>query len=261
MVNKKWWLSMGMAVMCGIQSVSAYELILSSVNFKPSERKNSISVLVKNDSEKPQAVEFAIKGIEMDEVYKETHTDVPETLFKVSPSGIIVEPGSEELVKITWNGGKEITKEIPFRLIAKELDIEEPAKETDPEKEKEETKNETKLSVKTLFNQVRFISVLPDKVETKVTVMATKVMASDAGKMTKVTLQNIGTVKYPVENKSIMVVSKSDPSSMARLPLSSFSLLPEFNRTVEVPLPSTFVGDEVAASLVDNPAPVNASIK
>ncbi|NDD66478.1 hypothetical protein EBZ35_02355 [bacterium] len=259
MINKKWWLSMGMAVMCGVQAVSAYELVFSSVNFNPAERKNSISILVKNDSEKPQAVEFSIKGIEMDAAYNETHTDLPETLFKVSPSGIIVEPGSEELVKITWNGKKEIAKEIPFRVIAKELDIEEPAKDTD--KAKEENSKDTKLSVKTLFNQIRFISVLPDKAETKVAVMATKVMASDAGKMTKVTLKNMGTVKYPVENKSIMVVSKSDPSSMVRLPLSTFSLFPDFNRTVEVPLPATFVGDEVAVSLVDNPAPVNASVQ
>jgi|GEM_PF-1531162 len=257
MINKKWWLAMGVTFLCAAQAVSAYELVLSSANFIPSERKNSISVLVKNDTEKPQAVEFSIKGIDMDASYNETHTDVPDNLFKVSPSGIIVEPGSEELVKITWNGKKEISKELPFRLIARELDIEEPAKDT--EKETEEPAKDTKLSVKTLFNQVRFISVLPNTIETKVTVMASKVMSGDAGKMATVTIKNMGTVKYPVDNKSIMIVSKSDPSSMARFPLSTFSLLPDLNRSYEVPLPSTFVGDEVTASLVDNPVPVNAS--
>lgn len=252
MLKHKWWLGLGLLLSMGSQALLAYELVFSSVSFVPSDKKNSISILVRNTGESPQAVEFDVKGMEFNEDYEESNPAIPEDWFKISPSGIIIDPGNEEVVKITWANKNEVKKETPFRLMVKELDITEPDKDADPDKEKDS--KEPKVKVKTLFNQIRFMSVMPNNPESNVSVLSSKLVMDEDKPVAHVVLSNSGNIRHSLENKSILIKSKTNEGVSYKYPVSTFSLYPQFNRKMAISLPEEFKGDEIVATIVDQVA-------
>ncbi len=104
------------------QSVGAFETIMSQENIILG-RSYQQTFVVSNAQKEPIAVEvsiakrsYTLAGVE------DLNTDQEELL--AIPSQMIINPGDQQVVALRWVGSTDLTKELPFRIIAENVPIE-----------------------------------------------------------------------------------------------------------------------------------------
>ncbi|MCA1950273.1 MAG: fimbria/pilus periplasmic chaperone [Treponema sp.] len=78
---------------------------------------------VVNESKERIAIRIRITTREMTEDGKETNKDIPESTFLIYPSRFVVEPESQQSIKVQWRGGTVGEKEQAFRIIAEQVPV------------------------------------------------------------------------------------------------------------------------------------------
>jgi len=78
---------------------------------------------VVNDSKDRIALRVRITSRDMNDDGTEINQNIPESLFMIYPSRFIMEPQSQQLLKVQWLGGSVGSIEKPFRIIVEQVPI------------------------------------------------------------------------------------------------------------------------------------------
>ena len=98
-------------------SVSPISFVL-----KPTGSKATGTIVFENSSSALKAIEMKMVTREPDQHGVE-HNKSAEDFFLVYPSQFILPPNSKRTVRVSWIGETNIKKELPYRYIAEELDV------------------------------------------------------------------------------------------------------------------------------------------
>lgn len=111
----------------GINPAFAFKLLPISRTFAPSGAGATQSYQVLNDGKEKLAVTVSMSERQMDLTGKETYKEADDD-FLVYPPQILLEPGGQQTVKVTWVGEAQPQKELAYRIIAEQVpvDLEKP---------------------------------------------------------------------------------------------------------------------------------------
>lgn len=129
----------------------------------PDSKGKTTTFTIENNQKTKIAVQITMLGREHDIDGKETNVPVKEK-FNVFPDQLLMEPGQTKRVRLTWLGKDVPDKELAFRLMAEQLDIEGLQKKT-----------KAKGQIKVLMAYRASIYVEPPKVAPELVVEEAKV--------------------------------------------------------------------------------------
>lgn len=107
-------------------SYAAFELSPIIATVTPTGDSATTSFTVKNSGDTKIPVQMFIVARDPDHEGKEKYQKEDpkiEELFRIHPAQLILNPGEQRSVRVTWIGNPKIKEEIPFRLLAEELPI------------------------------------------------------------------------------------------------------------------------------------------
>jgi fimbrial chaperone protein len=106
----------------GIHSSQAFTLIPISATLTPAGYGAATSFRVENETSNRVAFQISMITREMDEQGEETCQSA-SNLFTVFPPQGVVPPGKLQNIRVVWNGPREATNELAFRIVAEELPV------------------------------------------------------------------------------------------------------------------------------------------
>lgn len=120
-----WWQALLplFLIVLGVQPAWAFKLLPISRTFAPSGSGATQSYEVVNDSNEKLAVTVSIVQRNVDVTGKETYQEADDD-FLVYPPQILLDPGKQQTLKVTWVGEPQPQKELAYRIIAEQLPIE-----------------------------------------------------------------------------------------------------------------------------------------
>jgi fimbrial chaperone protein len=101
---------------------TGYELNPSVAEFSPSGSDIIRSFFIKSSASQPIAIELSVKKIEIAPDGTEKYVDADDD-FLVYPPQIIVRPGQQQRVQVTWLGDADISEELAFNLISEQVPL------------------------------------------------------------------------------------------------------------------------------------------
>ncbi len=106
-----------------LSSVSAFRLTPMVQEFTPSGQGTRQTFTVSNDGDRPIAVQIEFAKREIDIYGNETLHSVPN-LFLAFPQQMVVQPNSQQIVRVQWRGPSAVPQEQAYRIIARQLPVE-----------------------------------------------------------------------------------------------------------------------------------------
>jgi len=94
-----------------------------SVSLSDSGSGTITSFKVINDSKERIALRVRITSRDMNDDGTEINQNIPESLFRIYPSRFVMEPQSQQLLKVQWLGGLVGSVEKSFRIIVEQVPI------------------------------------------------------------------------------------------------------------------------------------------
>lgn len=141
------------AFLAPVYLLEAFNFTPMNAEFKPCGPGATQSFFVTNPSDKPIAVQVSMAERAPDIDNNELFPEVNDK-FQVVPNQLVLMPGAEQTIQITWVGDPNPAKELHYRVIAEQL----PISLEDPEKK---TAHEGGLEV--LLKYIAAVYVVPDK--------------------------------------------------------------------------------------------------
>ncbi len=141
--------------------------LLFSFNFNPmsqaielGENQKSAQFFIENNSNEKMAIELSVKERKMDENGNETLPATSE--LTVFPPQMIIPPKEKRTIRVNWIGGKAITEEKAFRVVAEQLPL------------KVDEKTKKKSGIQMLMKYMAALYITPKDAESKVKVLSQK---------------------------------------------------------------------------------------
>lgn len=134
---------------------AAFRVLPLSMSFEPSGRGATRSFQVESTGDEPVALQVQMVKREMKLDGTENYPDA-DSDFLVYPPQILLKPGSQQTVRVTWLGNPEPEKELAYRVIVEQL----PIKVPDPKKE-EINQNQVRVNINTLLRYLGAIYIVP----------------------------------------------------------------------------------------------------
>jgi fimbrial chaperone protein len=148
----------------------------------PDGKGKTASFSIENNQKVKVAVQISIFRREEAIDGTETNPSAKE-LFSIFPEQLLLEPGQTRSVRVSWLGKEPALQEIPFRLMAQQLDVQGISKPTDPKT----------AEIKVLMAYKASLYIEPPNVSPDVVVEDAEVIKVDkAGAKLKMTLHNRG---------------------------------------------------------------------
>lgn len=168
-----------------------------SVSFAPDGPQATQAFTVENTSNEKIAVEISMAERKMDIDGKE---DLPSAakLFNVFPSQLILEPNATRVVRVTWMGEKNLSRELPYRLIAEQLPV---------SGLKAESKGRAIISI--LVRYIASIYIDPPGTEAKISVKSVSKIVEKNKTMLAVEVVNQGN-KHKIINEPVLKLTSKD---------------------------------------------------
>jgi fimbrial chaperone protein len=178
---------------------------------------------VENNTQEQVAVQFEVRGREMDENGNEER---PESKgFSIYPEQAAIKPGDKRSVRITWQGDAAPDKELPFRFVASQLPVNFQGKE-----------KSQKANIKFLIEYVASLYLTPPHASPKMKVLSQKVNGHEL----EVVVANEGSAHYLFENTGLSVTAGGKNLKIGKAflnTLHSENVLPGGRRILKIPLP------------------------
>jgi len=103
-------------------AAATFRLLPMEMKLAPSGRGATQSFQVESTGDQPVAVQIhtAVRQVGLDgtETYPESEKD-----FLVYPPQILLKPGTQQTVRVTWLGESKPAKELAYRIIAEQLPL------------------------------------------------------------------------------------------------------------------------------------------
>lgn len=185
-------------LLCNTSSAFAFRFSPIYATIRPNGKENSATFTVENNQNEKVAIQLRVVKREEDTDGIESNETVAAD-FNLFPTQLLMGPGQVKKVRLTWTG-KDIPKEeLPFRLLAEQLDI-----------QGLEAKKTTKAGkIKILMAYRASVYVEPPNVQANVVTEETQVIKENKESKLNFILKNNGT-KHQVMVEPILAIAFKD---------------------------------------------------
>lgn len=219
-------LTMGLLLL-GSAPAAAFRLIPIEMEFEPSGRGATQIFRVENDTQLPIAIEVHITGRKMGPDGEDLPSE-PSDDWIIFPEQIVLEPNQSQSVRVQWTGTATPDRELAYRLIAEQLDVDIGQTPTEGGK------------VKLLVQYKASIYVTPPGVKPQINVVSAGPRQLVDGTVMEVQIRNDGTAHKILKDPSLTVSAggKSVTIPAERLGgLAGENVLPGVTRGFLLPWP------------------------
>lgn len=109
-------------LLLGSVPAAAFRLIPIEMEFEPTGRRATQIFRVENDTQLPIAIEVHITGRKMGLDGEDLPAE-PSDEWIIFPEQIVLEPNQSQSVRVQWTGSANPDRELAFRLVAEQLDV------------------------------------------------------------------------------------------------------------------------------------------
>jgi fimbrial chaperone protein len=226
-----------------------FQLEPLSVDFFPSGSLATQSFILKSTGDKPVAIQLsmAIREISLDGT--ETNVDADDQ-FLIYPPQLVIPPGEQQTVRVTWLGDPIPTKELAFRIIAEQVPVD--------LTEIKQTEGDRTVTVRVLLRYRGSVYIKPEGVAPKLVLESASSQKDKAGADKLVlNVANQGTAHKLLQNIKVTVKAGSGQSvTLAGKQLEGVlgeNILADSKRQFILPWPKEIPVGPVTATFDTNP--------
>jgi fimbrial chaperone protein len=199
--------------------------------------------------DKPVAIQLGMVTRESSLDGTEINTDADDQ-FLIYPPQLVIPPGEQQAVRITWLGDPKPTKELAFRIIAEQVPVD--------LTELTQTEGDRTLTVRVLLRYVGSVYIKPDGVAPKLVLESASSQKDKTGADQLVlNVANQGTAHRLLQNIKVMVTAGSGKSvTLAGKQLEGVlneNILADSKRQFILPWPKEIPVGPVTATFDTNP--------
>ncbi|NQT59324.1 MAG: fimbria/pilus periplasmic chaperone [Bacteroidetes bacterium] len=212
-------------------------------DFSPSGINSRRNFFINNTSDKPIAVKVSMTYRDVDLFGIETLTDASDVFF-VFPSQVIVQPASNQTVRVQWLGDSAVSIEQPFRIIAEQLPI---------------NMNQEQSGVNILIAYHGSIYVIPEEFSFGIEITSVQKVKNEEGNdVLQIELENTGNTHIilddpviHISNTSLLFINREFILTDDELiGLDNQNILAGKNRVFTVPCPDGLSNGNINATLI-----------
>ena len=188
---------------------SALRVELSSDTFSTTGRSSNRNLFITNNSEKMAAIEVYAQSRE---IQPKTGEDILEDIedFLIFPDQLLLQPGEQQVITITWVGAPLLDHEAAYRIIVEELNL-------SLGDDGEFVDGQTSVKLDALAKVVKAAYVAPSNAKSRVMIMDSKIIETDNGdKKLELTFENLGTAHKIMKQTSINLVPLDEDGNLLR---------------------------------------------
>lgn len=244
---KKTWCILTVSILCFISfstTLFAFSIVPMSVVFAPSGKESIQNYTVSNDSQDRKAIKITMLTWDMKENGEEVYAPAGD-YFVVYPSQFVLDPESEQTVRVQWIGGSNIEAEQTYRMLVEQL----------PVNFDESGREQTGISI--LLRYLTALYVQPEDARPKVTLTEWEMRSDEQNKtMLRLEFINSGTAHYLFEKgflkfewKTASGNTRTEDVALTEFPaLAGQNILSGSRRVFTVSSPQNREGDIVGLS-------------
>jgi fimbrial chaperone protein len=219
------------------------------VEFTPSGSLATQSFLFTSTGDKPVAIQLGMVTRESSLDGTEINTDADDQ-FLIYPPQLVIPPGEQQAVRVTWLGDPKPTKELAFRIIAEQVPVD--------LTELTQTEGDRTLTVRVLLRYVGSVYIKPEGVASKLVLESASSQKDKTGADQLVlNVANQGTAHRLLQNIKVMVTAGSGKSvTLAGKQLEGVlneNILADSKRQFILPWPKEIPVGPVTATFDTNP--------
>jgi len=240
-------IALSLLILVGLQpQLWSFSFEPISRSFSPAGRGATQTFRLKNDDNNFIAVRIKMLTRSTTPDGEEQNNPADE-LFTVYPREVVLQPNSNQTVRIKWNGPSDMRKELCYRVLVEQMPVDFQASTNEVSNANE------KSSLKIIFRYLGAIYITPEGAAPEV-VLERHSIDSDPinGRRLHLTLHNRGTRHTILHNLTLRISSQKDHGSNVHLVesdqlkgVTGENLLPGARRSFVIPVPSTVEGEEL----------------
>lgn len=227
----------------------AFQLVPMSQEFSPSGSQSTRSYQIKNTKKKSIAVEISIAQRFVDSDGNETRKPELED-FIIYPPQILLAPGQQQTVRVTWVGEPSLSQELSYRLVAEELEVSLQPDEVVP------INGETKAEFELLLSYAGSVYVKPEGAQANVALQSAKpVELSDGNPGLEIHVKNQGNSRQLLTTPQLRLESQGKSILLQGPILEAINrqtILADGERKFTIPWPSDLPLGQVIGELLVN---------
>lgn len=234
---------MSIFLLFSLTMASAFRLTPMVQEFSPSGQGARQTFTVSNDGNRPIAVRIEFAHREIDTHGNETLRDA-SNLFTAFPQQMVVQPNSQQIVRVQWRGSPAVGQEQAFRVIARQLPVAFEQEQRD-------------VNINIMFVYQASVYVTPPQKQPQLVMDSVRRTYDDQGNP-QLTLEvnNRGNVHVIVGNPSVTVRSRQDGRTSSQVTLQGDALtglngsniLAGNRRIVSIPWPESLSEGDLDAT-------------
>ncbi len=211
-----------------------------SQTFTPSGRGSTHTFRLKNDGDSFIAIRIKLLTRSVAPDGKEKN-EPADDLFTVYPKQVVVQPNSNQTVRIKWNGPTEIEKEQCYRVLVEQL----------PVQFKEDAASGSNLKI--MFRYFGALYITPEGASPDIIMEEYSVESDSSGSpILNFTLYNRGTRHSILNNLSLNIIKEQSSNEGPYVigpdqlkGITGENILPENRRTFSIPVPEGLKPEEI----------------
>jgi fimbrial chaperone protein len=230
----------------------AFKLIPLSRVFAPTGPNAIQSYEIENTTGKPLAVELNIVKREMSLQGMDKLIPANDD-FMIYPPQVLLQPGENQTVRVTWLGDPKPTQELAYRLIAEQL----PINLTTNTGTFPDSKSGFSTNIKIKMRYQGSIYIRPSQAQPNVIIEQIEPKLENGKSMLAITLQNGGTARANLKEGQLQLkvaASQNMPSVTLTADQMGLNerptLLAKQKRQILIPYPATLPQGEITGTLV-----------
>jgi len=218
-----------------------------SQTFAPEGRGATKTFRLKNEGEDYIAIRIKILTRSVTPEGEEKNQPADD-LFTVYPKQVVVQPQSNQTVRIKWNGPSDIRQEQCFRVLVEQVPVQ------------FENSSNSESNLKIMFRYLGALYITPEGAKPDVNIEKHSIEPGSSGSSESdslaFTIYNRGTRHAILNNLSLRIKAEDSQSAPAHVigpdklgGISGENILPDSRRHFSIPLPSKIQGDTLQVEI------------
>jgi fimbrial chaperone protein len=211
----KWGFSFGclFAILCTSPALAGAGFRLSppTVEFSPIGRDIVKNFYIRSTGDEPVAVQVTINKWEVAPDGTETNPPEDED-FLIYPPQMIVQPGSEQVVRVTWVGEGNIPKEQTYRAVFEQVPI-------NFVQTPQEVEGKGQISLSVIFKYVAAVYLTPEGAKPEILIESSELQENaDGSKNLLLVFNNVGNARGSLKDTAVKLTSSVVPTTTVTIP-------------------------------------------
>jgi fimbrial chaperone protein len=211
----KWGVALGcfLSLVCSPSAIagSGFRLSPNTVEFRPTGRDIVRNFYVRSTGDEPVAVQVSINRWEV--APDGTETNQPEDNdFLVYPPQMIIQPGNEQVVRVTWVGDGEISKEQAYRAVFEQVPV-------NLTQINQQIEGQGSISLSVIFKYVAAVYLTPQGAQPGIVIESSELQENaDGSKNLVLVFNNAGNARGFLTEKTVRLTSSVTPTASVNIP-------------------------------------------